>query len=128
MIAMAQALPTAVAELAPVPHSPLIDVTGFEGWLRAAHPGSRITFHRGHTLRRPPEQRPSERARTRRRGPRSTVSRTAAMRATRTGPRPPCSSSRHGDADLQLPRDPNPHAREAPPRRIPPAQTVGGHA
>ena len=48
MIAMAQALPTAVAELAPVPHSPLIDVAGFEAWLRAAHPGSRITYHRGH--------------------------------------------------------------------------------
>ncbi len=29
--------------------SPLIiDVAGFEGWLRAAHPGSRITYHRGH--------------------------------------------------------------------------------
>ena len=26
----------------------IIDVAGFEGWLRAAHPGSRITFHRGH--------------------------------------------------------------------------------
>ena len=25
----------------------IIDVAGFEGWLRAAHPGSRITFHRG---------------------------------------------------------------------------------
>ena len=26
----------------------IIDVAGFEGWLRAAHPGSRITYHRGH--------------------------------------------------------------------------------
>ncbi len=26
----------------------IIDVAGFEGWLRAAHPGSRITLHRGH--------------------------------------------------------------------------------
>ncbi len=26
----------------------IIDVPGFEGWLRAAHPGSRITYHRGH--------------------------------------------------------------------------------
>ena len=25
----------------------IIDVAGFEGWLRAAHPGSRITLHRG---------------------------------------------------------------------------------
>ena len=25
----------------------IIDVAGFEGWLRAAHPGSRITYHRG---------------------------------------------------------------------------------
>ncbi len=59
MIAMAQALPTAVAELVQVPHSPLIDVAGFEGWLRAAHPGSRITFHRG-LLCVDRRQRPSE--------------------------------------------------------------------
>ena len=33
---------------APATMALIIDVAGFEGWLRAAHPGSRITFHRGH--------------------------------------------------------------------------------
>ncbi len=34
----------------PGPRTPslIIGVAGFEGWLRAAHPGSRITLHRGH--------------------------------------------------------------------------------
>ncbi len=27
---------------------PVIDAEAFAAWLRAAHPGSRITFHRGH--------------------------------------------------------------------------------
>ena len=33
---------------APTTMALIIDVAGFEGWLRAAHPGSRITLHRGH--------------------------------------------------------------------------------
>ena len=33
---------------APATTALIIDVAGFEGWLRAAHPGSRITYHRGH--------------------------------------------------------------------------------
>ena len=33
---------------APATMALIIDVAGFEGWLRAAHPGSRITLHRGH--------------------------------------------------------------------------------
>ena len=32
---------------APATIALIIDVAGFEGWLRAAHPGSRITLHRG---------------------------------------------------------------------------------
>ena len=96
MIAMAQALPTAVAELAPVPHSPLIDVTGFEGWLRAAHPGSRITFHRGllcvDRRKRPSE--PHDPAR-------DAIDRLAdrAMRATEQG-LVHLFQQRHGDADF----------------------------
>ena len=33
---------------APATMALIIDVAGFEGWLRAAHPGSRIAYHRGH--------------------------------------------------------------------------------
>ncbi len=33
---------------APATMALIIDVAGFEGWLRAAHAGSRIAYHRGH--------------------------------------------------------------------------------
>ena len=33
---------------APATIALIIDAAGFEGWFRAAHPGSRITYHRGH--------------------------------------------------------------------------------
>ena len=34
----------------PGPRTPslVMDAAAFEAWLKAAHPGSRITFHRGH--------------------------------------------------------------------------------
>ena len=94
---------------APATTALIIDVAGFEEWLRAAHPGSRITYHRNHLCvdRRQRPHAPHDPARV-------ALNRLAnrAMRADERG-LVHLVQQRHGDADYSYIAI---RARRAPPR------------